>query len=102
MGDQLPEEQQIVVTGTPVEAANTKTVFGAINSPTPMWATWMFRIVFGLTTILAFWVGGSTLFEQTTKFEIIQGLKALDAVIFLFSKTFGIVLDPKPVLEQNG
>lgn len=96
MGDQLQQEQQIVVTGTPVETSDTKTVFGAFNAPTPLWATWMFRGVFGLTTIVAFWIAGTSLIDQDIKFEVGLALKTLDAVVFLFSKMFGIVLDPKP------
>ena len=76
--------------------AKTKTAFishGAMNSPTPQWAKYMFRSVAVLTTIVAFWVAGTSLVQESYKVEIMLGLKSLDMLTFAFSKMFGIVSD---------
>lgn len=64
----------------------------AIKSPTPEWAKWMFRSVAIVTTVIAFWIAGTTLVLESYKVEIMLGLKALDMLILLFSKAFGIVI----------
>jgi len=74
----------------------TKTAFishGAMNSPTPQWAKYMFRSVAVLTTIVAFWVAGTSLVQESYKVEIMLGLKSLDMLTFAFSKMFGIISD---------
>ena len=90
MNENVPTEQ-VVVTGTPVDTTNTKTVFGALNSPTPAWATWMFRVFLGLTTAAAVWVSGTNLIDPALKNEIVLILKVLDPIVFMVSKLFGLV-----------
>lgn len=64
----------------------------AIGAPTPEWAKWIFRIVAIITTVLAFWVAGTTLIAEAYKVEVMLGLKAIDMLVLLFSKAFGIVI----------
>jgi hypothetical protein len=73
----------------------TKTKFGLnqVNTETPMWAKWMFRITFIITTALTAWIAATNLFPQDTKYEITLFLKLMiDPVIFGVSKLFGINL----------
>jgi len=77
-----------------ITQVKTKTAFishGAMNSPTPQWAKYMFRSVAVLTTILAFWIAGTSLIQESYKIEIMLGLKSLDMLTLAFSKMFGIV-----------
>jgi hypothetical protein len=69
----------------------TKVQFGALNSPTPNWAKWMFRSVAILTTVLAFYVAGTQLIAEQWKVEVMLGLKSIDMLTLGFSKMFGIV-----------
>lgn len=84
-------EQQVVVTGVPVDAGNTKTVFGAVSSPSPIWAKWMFRVIAILTTAICFWVAGTNLIQTGSKTEIMLALKVVDMLALGFSNMFGIV-----------
>lgn len=73
----------------------TKTTFGAgsITKDTPTWANWMFRITFILTSAVTIFVAGTNLFDESIKYEVMLGIKAIDAVIYGFSRLFGIELD---------
>ncbi|HEK20005.1 MULTISPECIES: hypothetical protein [unclassified Mucilaginibacter] len=66
--------------------------FGAVNAPKPVWATWLFRSVAILTTVAAFWIGGTKLITDEAKVEVILALKALDMLVLGFSNLFGIVI----------
>ncbi|RFZ90470.1 hypothetical protein D0C36_22055 [Mucilaginibacter conchicola] len=75
---------------------NTPTVkFGAVNSPKPQWATWMFRSVAILTTVISFWIGATQLIHDEAKVEVILALKSFDMLILGFSNLFGIVVPEK-------
>ena len=66
---------------------------GQITKQTPLWAKWMFRITFGLTTAVVAWVAATKLFPLETKYEITIFLKLLvDPLIFMLSKMFGVSL----------
>lgn len=69
-----------------------QTSFGLeqLSNPTPLWAKQVFRIVFVLTTVLTFWVAGSTLIAAGIKTELMLGLKSLDMLVFGISKLFGV------------
>lgn len=93
------EPQQVIVTGDPIDVGNGKTVFGAVNSPTPLWATWMFRAIFILTTSLTVWIAGTSLIDIGVKNELMLLLKIIDPIVFIFSKMFGIV--PIDILPEK-
>lgn len=69
--------------------------FGALNSPKPQWATWMFRSVAILTTVVSFWIGATQLISDAAKVEIVLALKTFDMMILGFSNLFGIVVPEK-------
>lgn len=62
----------------------------ALQSETPMWAKNMFRVTFVLTSAVTIFIAGTNLFSEEVKYELMLGLKALDAVIYGLSKMFGI------------
>lgn len=71
------------------------TKFGVdqVKNETPLWAKWMFRITFIITTALIGWIAATNLFPQETKYEITIFLKLLvDPVVYMVSKLFGIDL----------
>jgi hypothetical protein len=64
-----------------------------VGNETPLWAKWMFRITFIITTALTGWIAATSLFPQETKYEITIFLKLfVDPVIYMVSKLFGIDL----------
>lgn len=73
----------------------TTVKFGAINSPKPQWATWMFRSVAILTTVIAFWVGSTQLLADEAKVETVLALKSVDMLVLGFSNLFGVTLSEK-------
>jgi len=79
--EQTTVEQQQTVTG--------KTVL-SFTKPTPMWATWVFRIVFLLTTAGAIWVAATGLIPQNSKVEIMLAMKVLDVIIWGIGKGIGV------------
>lgn len=62
----------------------------ALESTTPKWAKNMFRITFVLTSAFTIFIAGTNLFEESIKYELMLGLKSLDAVIYGLSKMFGV------------
>lgn len=93
----MEEEKVIVQVDKALPKSETKVVFGALNKPTPIEAKWVFRGTLIVTSVVAFWIGGTKLVEESNKLEIVQALKALDLLVFGFSKMFGIV----PNDEEN-
>lgn len=76
--------------------ANEKTTFAtmtAITSKTPIWAKWMFRSVFILTTVAAFIITSEPAISDETKVRVMIYLKGLDMAIYGFSKLFGVKQD---------
>ncbi|KOS06990.1 hypothetical protein AM493_13835 [Flavobacterium akiainvivens] len=62
----------------------------ALKSTTPPWANTMFRATFIITSAITIFIAGTNLFSESIKYELMLGLKALDAVIYGLSKMFGI------------
>jgi hypothetical protein len=62
----------------------------SFNKPTPMWATWVFRTVFCLTTAGAFWVAATQVVPEGWKVEVMLGMKTLDFVIWGIGRGLGI------------
>jgi hypothetical protein len=62
----------------------------AFKTQTPAWAKNMFRITFILTSAIAIFLAGTNLFSESIKYEAMLALKTLDAIIFGFSKMFGV------------
>lgn len=62
----------------------------ALTSATPMWARNMFRITFAVTSALSIFMAATNLIAENYKFEVLLGLKSLDALIYALSKMFGV------------
>jgi len=84
-------ETKILIDNKAVPVSETKVQFGALSAPTPLWATWVFRITFIVTTAMTFWIGSTGLLSNPAKIEIITALKSLDMVVLGLSKLLGIV-----------
>ena len=62
----------------------------SFNQPTPAWATWVFRVVFFMTTGLSIWIASTNLIDDGGKVEIMTALKALDFVVWGIGKGLGV------------
>lgn len=67
----------------------------ALNTPTPTWAKNMFRITFVLTSALTIFLAGTNLCTEDVKYELMLGLKSLDALVYGVSKMFGVEREEK-------
>lgn len=86
-------KKHVLINEKAIPIADTKSVFGAVNAPSPQWAKWIFRGTAILTTVLAFYVAGTQLIPEQWKVEVMLGLKSLDMLTLGFSKLFGLVED---------
>ena len=77
----------------------TKIGISQLTKQTPLWASWMFRTVFILTTVATFIIAGEPTIDDATKVRIGVYLKGLDMAIYSFSKMFGV--DPKGSDEEE-
>ena len=75
----------------------TKTTFGTDNvkQKTPLWAKWVFRVVFLLTTIATFLIAADPAISDVVKVRIGVYLKGLDMLVFGLSKMVGVTLNNK-------
>lgn len=62
----------------------------ALETRTPTWAKNMFRITFIVTSAFTIFLAGTNLFPEAAKYELMLGLKALDALVYGLSKMFGV------------
>lgn len=69
--------------------AEEKVVF-SVKKPTPMWATWVFRIVFCLTTAATIIIAGDTDIADALKVKLTLYLKAADFVIWFMGRGIGV------------
>ncbi|WP_123849205.1 hypothetical protein [Chitinophaga lutea] len=76
-----------------------KTVI-SIEKPTPKWATWVFRIVFLLTTAATFIIGSDPGIPAEIAVRIGVYLKAADLVVWSLSRMVGIQ-EEKPKWGQK-
>lgn len=70
-----------------------KQTFGLnqVNSTTPLWAKWFFRIVFLFNKIIVAYIAATNLIDPAAKYEITLFLTlVIDPLAFGFSKMFGI------------
>ena len=86
----MKETKKVIIDNQPVNVADTKTVL-SISGPSPMWTKWLFRITAVITTVLAFYVAGTSLIAENWKVEVMLGLKALDMLTLGLSKALGLI-----------
>lgn len=76
------------------QATVEKTVTGKTTwspgSPTPMWATWVFRIFFNVTLAAFIWIGSTGTIADDHKVELMLVLKVLDNLIWGIGKGLGV------------
>lgn len=77
-------KQETTVTG--------KVTFGknGIKSPTPVWASWIFRIVFILTGVVTFIVLGDAAITPDVKVRLALYLKGLDMAVWAITRAIGV------------
>lgn len=75
---------------------NTKFGLKQIGNETPVWALWLFRVVFLLTKIIVGYIAATNLLSPDAKYEITLFLTlVIDPLAFGFSKMFGIEIEDK-------
>lgn len=84
---------KVLVENKAVNVEDTKVTFGAITATTPIWAKWMFRGTLIVTSVLTFWIAATNIITESNKFEAVLVLKAIDLLVFGFSKLFGVTVD---------
>lgn len=84
-------ETKVLIDNKAVPVGETKVVFGAVNSPTPEWAKWFFRVWSLLSTMIAAYIAATSLIPTEAKVEIGLILKVSDPFVLGLSKLFGIV-----------
>lgn len=79
-----PAEVKTQATGT--------TTFGipSLSRPTPMWVTWVFRVVLILTTAFSAWVAVTGLLQPSAKVEILLLAKGIDFTVWGLGRFVGI------------
>ncbi|RYE25087.1 MAG: hypothetical protein EOP51_05205 [Sphingobacteriales bacterium] len=69
----------------------TKFGLSQIGNQTPLWAKWIFRIIFLLTTVTISWLAATNIVSDAQKYEITLFLKVVvDPIAYGLSKLFGI------------
>lgn len=71
------------------DTAETKTVLSFVK-PTPMWATWIFRIVFVLTGVATFIIAAEPNITEEMKVRIGIYLKGADMLVWGITRAIGI------------
>ena len=79
----------------------TKTTFGIeqISKKTPLWAKWVFRVVFLLTAVATFIITFEPAISDLVKIRVGLYLKGLDMLVFGLSKMVGVTL--KTIEDEN-
>lgn len=65
----------------------------AINSRTPTWAKNMVTYTFVVTTAIMIFIAGTNMVDESIKYEIMLGIKTIDALAAGFAKLFGVTND---------
>jgi hypothetical protein len=79
-----------------------KQTFGLnqINTTTPLWAKWFFRIVFLFNKIIIGYIAATNLISPEARYEITLFLTlVIDPLAFGFSKMFGIKVEDEEKME---
>lgn len=69
--------------------ATNKTTW-APGHPSPAWATWLFRIFYGISTVAGIWLGSTNLIADGTKVEILLAFGAFDRFAWILAKGLGV------------
>ena len=85
-------EKKIIVDNKAVPLDETKTVFGfgQLTNETPIWVKNVFKLTVVITSVATFWVGATSLVEESAKVETMLAIKALDLLVLGVSRLFGV------------
>jgi hypothetical protein len=67
----------------------SKTII-SVNEPTPKWATWVFRIIFLLTSAALIILAADPTIPDGVKFRVSLYLKAADVVVWGIGRALGV------------
>jgi hypothetical protein len=62
----------------------------ALHSRTPQGAKNAFRITFVVTSAITLFLAGTQIIDEHIKFELMLGIKSIDAFVLGLSKLFGV------------
>lgn len=87
----MPEEQPTQETQPAMvqEQVPGKVVF-SFKKPTPLWATWIFRVVFVMNFAGAAWIAGTDSIKPTAKVQDMLILTIIDRAVWGIGKGMGI------------
>lgn len=80
---------KVIKAETSKNISNAQTVI-SLTKPSPMWATWMFRIVFLLTTAATIIIAGDSDIKKENKIKYMVYMKAFDVVIWGIARGLGV------------
>lgn len=80
--------------------ADQKTII-SVNSPTPTWANWVFRVVFLLNKVALGIIASDPGIDANTKVRIAIYLSGLDALVWGLSRMIGVKLDESDVPKKQ-
>jgi hypothetical protein len=72
------------------EDRNDEETVWSLKKPTPLWAAWLFRIVFFSTTALTIVVAGDAEIKDKIKVRIFLYMKGLDAIVWGIARGLGV------------
>lgn len=62
----------------------------ALTNRTPTWAKNMVMITMVVTTAITVFIAGTNLFPESIKYELMLGIKSIDALVAGFAKLWGV------------
>ena len=74
-------DKQTIEVEKVVSVTNAKTVV-SFKLPSPVWATWVFRIVYWLVFAFTLWLASTKLVPEANKVELILVASILDKVVW--------------------
>ena len=73
----------------------------SFKHPTPVWAKWLFRIMYGVTFSVGAWLYGTHSLTSTEKFERLLLLVVIDHFVWVIAKGLGIKKKDMALTEDN-
>lgn len=84
-------DKKVLIENKAVPVEETKAVFGALSAPTPQWVKVTISVTTRVTAAAAIFLAATNLLPESSKFEILLGIKALDFFVVELGKMVGLV-----------
>lgn len=84
-------ETKVLIENKAIPVTDTKAVFGALKSPTPEWVKVVISVTTRVTAAAAIYLAATNLIPESSKFEVLLGIKALDFLVVELGKMVGLV-----------